>query len=224
MADRLQFCLFHGLSRRTLLAGGLVTSLLSHIRTGHANDYLMLRVHAPRLEARFQNWWDRVNSFAQDLMASEHPNVIQFRHRLDSIPSALDLLRFVETVNNIVNASTNYVEDYRTARGPDQWATPIEFLEQGGDCEDFALTKAATLHSLGWSLDKSYLLVGLLDRPRFGSTGHAVLVAVLGDKQDSHIVLDNRSNRVVSLQRLQDFEPAYGLDRQGVIMFTKPRR
>ena len=222
MGGGLQNVLVQGLSRRTLLGGGFATLLLTGVRSSHASSYLTLRIRAPHLEARFRNWWNRTEGYAEDLVTSKHPSVVQFRHSLATIPSDLGLIDFIGAVNNVVNAAATYVEDYRSGPGRDQWASPIEFLERGGDCEDFALTKAATLYSLGWPLDSTYLLVGELDRPPAKPTGHAVLVAVLGNRQDSHLVLDNISDRVVSLQRYQGFRPIYGLDRQGVTMFLPP--
>ena len=222
MGGGLQNLLVQGLSRRTLLGGGLATLLLTRVRSSHASSYLTFRVRAPQLEARFRNWWNRAEGYAEDLVTSKHPSVVQFHHSLSAIPGDLGSIEFIGTVNNVVNAAATYVEDYRSGRGRDQWASPIEFLERGGDCEDFALTKAATLYSLGWPLDSTYLLVGELDRPPAMPTGHAVLVAVLGNRQDSHLILDSISDRVVSLQRYQGFRPIYGLDRKGAIMFVPP--
>jgi len=211
-----------GLGRRTLLGGGLATLLLTRVRVSHATTYAMFRIRAPQLEARFRNWRNRTEGYAEDLVTSKHPSVVQFRHSLAAIPSDLGLIEFIGTVNNVVNAAATYVEDYRSGPGRDQWASPIEFLERGGDCEDFALTKAATLYSLGWPPDSTYLLVGELDRPPAKPTGHAVLIAVLDDRQDSHLVLDNIADSVVSLQRYQGFRPIYGLDRKSAIMFVPP--
>ena len=222
MGGGLQNLLVQGLSRRTLLGGGFATLLLTRVRSSHASSYLTLRVRAPQLEARFRNWWNRAEGYAQDLATSENPSVVQFRHSLSAIPKELGLIDFIGAVNDAVNAAATYVEDYRSRRGRDQWASPIEFLERGGDCEDFALTKAATLYSLGWPLDSTYLLVGELDRPPAKLTRHAVLVAVLGNRQDSHLILDSISDRVVSLQRYQGFRPIYGLDRKSAIMFVPP--
>lgn len=182
----------------------------------------MFRVRAPYLEARFRNWWEGVEKYAQDLVTSEHPSVIRFRHRFTAISNHLGLIQFFEAVNNIVNTAAPYVEDYKSGRGRDQWASPIEFLERGGDCEDFALTKAATLYRLGWPFDSTYLLVGELTQLPKKRTGHAVLVVVLDDRQDRHLVLDSISDRVVSFQYYHNFRPIYGLDRRGAMMFVPP--
>ena len=222
MRGRLQNLLVQELGRRTLLGGGLATLLLTRVRVSHANGYAMFRVRAPHLEARYRNWQNRAEGYAEDLVTSEHPSVVQFRHGLAAISSNLGVIEFIGTVNKVVNAAATYVEDYRSGRGRDQWASPIEFLERGGDCEDFALTKAATLYSLGWPSDSTYLLVGELDRPPAKPTGHAVLIAVMDDRQDSHLVLDNIAESVVSLQRYQGFRPIYGLDRKSAIMFVPP--
>ncbi|MEJ2122135.1 MAG: transglutaminase-like cysteine peptidase [Alphaproteobacteria bacterium] len=221
MADRLRVRLGADVSRRALLGGGLGALLFIRVRAAHAKSYLTTRVHAPALEARFWAWWNRAALYAQDLKVSAHPNVVRFRRKLAALPGDLGSLELIRAVSRLVNASAPYVADYRSSRGRDQWASPIEFLERGGDCEDFALTKAATMYRLGWPVDRTYLLVGLLDRPRIGPSGHAVLVAVPGDGDEREFVLDNTSDRVVSLDRFAAFTPIYGLDRRGVIMFTK---
>jgi predicted transglutaminase-like cysteine proteinase len=149
--------------------------------------------------------------------------VVQFRESLAAIPRGLGLNEFIKTVSSVVNAASKYVDDYKSGRGRDQWASPIEFLEHGGDCEDFALTKAATLHSLGWPLDSTYLMIGELNRPPAKPAGHAVLVAVLDRRQNRHLVLDNLSDQVVSRQHYPGFRPIYGLHRKGVIMFLPAR-
>lgn len=210
------------LGRRALLGGGISTTVLTLVRASRANSYAMFRVRAPYLEARFEDWWKEAEKYAQDLVTSEHPSVIRFRHRLTEISNDLGLIQFFGAVNHIVNTAAPYVEDYKSGRGRDQWASPIEFLERGGDCEDFALTKAATLYCLGWPFDSTYLLVGELTHLPKKRTGHAVLVVVLDDRQDRHLVLDSISDRVVSFQHYHNFRPIYGLDRRGAMMFVPP--
>jgi predicted transglutaminase-like cysteine proteinase len=219
MTGGLQDVLVQGIGRRTLLVGGLATLLLTRVRESHARSYAMFRVRAPNLEARYRDWWNRAEGFAEDLVTSEHPRVVQFRLNLTAMRKNLGLFEFIRTVNNAVNAAAPYVEDYRSGPEPDQWASPIEFLDRGGDCEDFALTKAATLYSLGWPFNSTYLLIGELNRPPAKPTGHAVLIVILGNRQSDHLVLDNISDRVVSLGQYKGFRPISGLHRQGVTMF-----
>lgn len=212
-----------GVSRRALLGFGLAAIPLARARAGRADAYAIFGTHSPGLEARHKDWQSRSKAYAKQLAESQHPNVIQFRRSLAAIPSGLSPIQYIAVVNKAVNAAAPYIADYRSMRGRDQWAAPMEFLEHGGDCEDFALTKAATLNHLGWPLDFMYLLVGMLDRPRAGPTGHAVLVAVLGDEQDRHFVLNNISDRVVSLQHYHEFRPIYAVDSRGVMMFVAVR-
>lgn len=220
---RAQDRLVGGVSRRALLGLGLAAIPLTRARADRADAYAVFGTHSPQLEARLKDWQSRTKGYAQQLAASQHPNVIQFRRSLATIPSGLSAIRYIAVVNKAVNAAAPYIADYKSMRGRDQWATPMEFLEHGGDCEDFALTKAATLSHLGWPLDSMYLLVGVLDRPRAGPTGHAVLVVVLGDNQDSHFVLDNVSDRVVGLRQYHRLTPIYALDSRGVMMFVAAR-
>jgi predicted transglutaminase-like cysteine proteinase len=51
-------------------------------------------------------------------------------------------------VNRFMNA-VPYQTDQHNYHVADYWATPIEFLKNGGDCEDYAIAKYITLKRLG---------------------------------------------------------------------------
>lgn len=201
------------------MCGGLAAFLFARPEGSCAKDYAEFRVSAPNLEARFQYWRNRAMGFAQYLAVSDHLSIVQFRRSLAAVPTDRGLQPFLRAVNIVVNTAATYKDDYRSDGGRDQWASPIELLEQGGDCEDFALAKAATLQCLGWPIDSTYLLVGLLDRLSSEPIGHAVLVAVLGDRQDMHFVLDTVANNVSGLHRYHGFRPIYSVGSRRVTMF-----
>ena len=210
------------LGRRALLGFAIATPLLTLAPASHAESYGTFRVRAPFLEARFRYWWERADCYALDLVQSYHPSVARFRHRLTAISHGLSLLEFFGAVNHAVNTAAPYLEDYRSGRGSDQWASPTEFLERGGDCEDFALAKVATLKYLGWPPALTCLLVGELTRPPNRPVGHAVLAVVLGEQEDRQLILDSNSDLVMRLDHYHDFRPIYGLDASGVLMFVPP--
>lgn len=87
----------------------------------------------------------------------------------------------INKINTIIN-KYRYVSDERIYGVSDYWATPEEFLKnRGGDCEDFAITKAVLLKELGVNSEIS-----------FGyskSQKHLVLLVNINGKT---LVLDNR--------------------------------
>ncbi len=113
------------------------------------------------------------------------------------------LMVMIDQVNMLAN-QISYKSDYAAFGRSDLWAAPNVFLERGGDCEDYALLKFATLSALGVKEHNMRIVVGKL----MDGTPHAVLtVKIAGDE----LVLDNRSNRIVSAS-YGDFSPKYSMN------------
>lgn len=210
-------------SRRAMLGLGLASILMSWKRQSHASSILIVRAHSPQLESRVRHWRNILDTHPKMLAISNHPKVAGFRRRLTRIPRGLPHIELIKAVNSVVNVAAPYVSDYQSSFVRDRWASPVEFLLRGGDCEDFALTKAAALSYLGWSPTKMYLAIGELDQPKAKPRGHAVLVTVLGDSLDNHLVLSNGTDRVVGLKDYSEFKPVYGVEDRGALMFVMSR-
>lgn len=86
--------------------------------------------------------------------------------------------QILAAVNRLVNRRP-YRPDLTNFHHSEYWASPLEFLAQSGDCEDYAIFKYALLRHLGLPADS--LRVVLLKRKSDG-LGHAVLAAYLDDK------------------------------------------
>jgi len=84
----------------------------------------------------------------------------------------------LEVVNRIANRHP-YRSDLANFHKREHWASPLEFLANSGDCEDYAIFKYALLRHLGMPADS--LRIVLLRRKADG-LGHAVLAAYLDDK------------------------------------------
>lgn len=108
-------------------------------------------------------------------------------------------------VNTFVN-QTPYESDLEKWKIPDYWATPIEFLGHSGDCEDFAIAKYFLLRKLGWTSDE--LRITAVINLNHG-TGHAILIAYLGDTQ---WILDNEINEVVDSRKINRYRPLFSLN------------
>ncbi|MES1153138.1 MAG: transglutaminase-like cysteine peptidase [Dongia sp.] len=90
----------------------------------------------------------------------------------------VDLLR---AVNDAFNDDLRYpyITDKENWGRDDYWATPYQFLERSGDCEDYAVAKYMALEQLGVAdEDMMILSVKLRVRP---DIAHAILIVFIGN-------------------------------------------
>lgn len=88
----------------------------------------------------------------------------------------------------------------------DYWATPKEFLQLSGDCEDFSIVKYYALRALGF--DPSDLRIVLL-KDTIRNISHAVLAVRL--EQETYI-LDNMSDLVLPHLKYEHYIPQYSVN------------
>jgi predicted transglutaminase-like cysteine proteinase len=148
---------------------------------------------------------------AELLARSDIPQVKAYRDFLDKKARRLSRVDQLAAVNAYVNDHVKQTEDFELYLRDDIWATPVNTLVIGGDCEDIALTKRWGLTRLGFSETDVYLIVGvtLTTTP---PSGHAVLGVRLAEGDVR--VLDSLQNKLMSPQEAP-FEPAYGLNTFG---------
>jgi len=91
----------------------------------------------------------------------------------------LGLEQQIRLVNRYIN-SRRYVEDRVNAGSAagNQWETLTEFLQGGGDCEDFAVAKYFVLREFGIAADDMRIVVG---REPERTTYHAMLAVRIDD-------------------------------------------
>ncbi|MBO9560191.1 MAG: transglutaminase-like cysteine peptidase [Caulobacter sp.] len=142
------------------------------------------------------------------LAGSDIPQIKAYRDFLDRKARGLSRADQLAAVNDYVNRHVKQTGDYDLYLRDDIWATPVNTLVLGGDCEDIALVKRWGLARLGFPEADVYLVVGvtLTTTP---PTGHAVL-AVRLSKSDVR-VLDSLQNKILAPDQAP-FEPAYGLN------------
>lgn len=123
---------------------------------------------------------------------------------LDSIrkePFATQLQR----INDYANQK-RYVLDLDNYGLEDYWAVAREFLYNGGDCEDYAITKLFSLRWLGVQTDRLRVVVLQDTNLRIP---HAVL-AVYAD--NDILILDNQTRQVVSHRDIVHYVPVYSIN------------
>ncbi len=188
----------------------------SPVSSNYTEKYDEIRLHNAKIESRLQGWMTRAKEHAHNLEHSTHYRIAQWRAQLDSVEFSHELPA-LQALNSLVNADIVYTDDYTHFHKKDYWADPETTLEEGGDCEDIALVKAASLHRLGWPVDRMQLLVGLLiERGRPES--HAVLL--VENSAGEEYILRSISNEVVTPDSFA-FLPVYAVDGKGTIVFKR---
>ena len=110
----------------------------------------------------------------------------------------------ITAVNTLVNRRI-YADDRRNYGRSDYWASPSEFLQRGGDCEDYAILKFASLLALGVRDQDMRLVVGRLSN----GTPHAFLATHIGSQE---YILDNRQSQVYLTTNRNDYVPKYSMN------------
>ena len=138
-------------------------------------------------------------------------------HVVVSQGAALPKEKQIQLVNRYVNRK-RYNDDrskiVRNEQGrlsiPSHWATLLEFLEKGGDCEDFATAKYLLLRHLGFAAEDMRIVV-VYDRSH--RSHHAVL-AMRFDAETTW-VLDS-DNRIYRKRRPGGYRYVYAINELGI--------
>jgi predicted transglutaminase-like cysteine proteinase len=125
-------------------------------------------------------------------------NWLRLRARLRHAP----LVQQAVEVNAFFNAWPH--REDRDAWGQEElWATPLEFVNHSGDCEDYVIAKYFALRDLGVPAEK-LRIVGVWNREK--KEGHGVLFVY---DQAVPYVLDNATPHVRPAGLVNDYTPKY---------------
>lgn len=108
-------------------------------------------------------------------------------------------------VNRYVNKK-EYVIDLNNYGKEDYWAIAKEFLYNGGDCEDYAITKFFSLKWLGYPPEELRIVILQDTNLR---TPHAVLA--VATSRDT-LILDNQSGETLPHRRIVHYIPLFSLN------------
>lgn len=130
--------------------------------------------------------------------------------------TSLSGLALLQEVNSELN-KTRYVQDPINWGVPDFWAHLREFLGRNGDCEDYAISKYATLKRLGVPTQSMRIVV--LEDQNLG-LAHAILTVEIGE---TVYVLDNQIKAVLADSAIYHYQPVYSLNEHGWWMHRAPQ-
>jgi len=110
----------------------------------------------------------------------------------------------IRKVNSYAN-NKEYILDLENYGLEDYWATPRQFLQNNGDCEDFAIIKMLSLKQLGFEVDKMRVVV-VQDTNQ--KTAHAVMSI---NRRSDILILDNQIEEVISHRDIYHYVPVYSV-------------
>jgi predicted transglutaminase-like cysteine proteinase len=128
----------------------------------------------------------------------------EWRQLLKEI-AGLEPMAQLDAVNSFMNRAP-YVTDPVNYGLPDYWATPLQFMNKDGDCEDYAIAKYFSLRQLGLPDERMRIVV--VDDLNL-RVPHAILVVYLGERA---YILDNQISRVVPAEIVNHYKPIYSIN------------
>lgn len=121
----------------------------------------------------------------------------------------------LELVNQFFN-QTRFVSDSDHWGKEDYWATPIEMLAtDGGDCEDFAISKYLTLVQLGIPIKKLHITYVKALNWNPVNQAHMVL-AYYPASEAPPVILDNLIPEIKPASLRKDLIPVYSFNGEGL--------
>lgn len=164
----------------------------------------------------FTKWTGMFDRFGALLNASSsQKEVAQLQQSLQGL-KGLPLRTMAEHVNSMMNAK-RYVNDKANYGSTDYWATPVEFFQRGGDCEDYAIAKYTALRMLG--VPENRLRIAIVQDLQ-KNIPHAVLI-VYTDK--GAMVLDNQNKAMLNANRISHYKPIFSINQNAWWLHTAPK-
>ena len=155
--------------------------------------------------AMFPKWTSVMSRFDQQMKTQGNSTTVRnWKAQLEGL-KGMSRAQQIEEVNRYMN-NVRYVEDSRNYGKSDQWSTPIEFLTKGGDCEDFAIAKYASLRALGFSADQMRVAIV---QDKIKNIPHAILIVYDGGHT---YVLDNQDKATRNAESVSRYKPIFSLN------------
>ncbi|MGH1456716.1 MAG: transglutaminase-like cysteine peptidase [Alphaproteobacteria bacterium] len=164
----------------------------------------------------FTKWSDMFKRFDADLNTEQGKKIAQnLKTQISSLKGS-SVYETANAVNSFMNQK-KYIVDNKNWGKSDYWATPIEFMARGGDCEDFAIAKYAALRALGVPENRMRILI-LQDQKK--NVPHAVLTVYT---EKGPMILDNQIKQMKSANSIHHYKPIFSINRTAWWLHTTPK-
>lgn len=163
----------------------------------------------------FTKWSGMFSRFETSFNRGSDREVIEnIRSRISHLQGQ-SISAMASQVNDIMN-NVQYITDARNYGQTDYWATPVEFMKRGGDCEDFAIAKYTALRALGVPEDRLRVMI-LQDQQK--NVPHAVLIVYT---EKGPMLLDNQIKRMVNVNSVSHYKPIFSINQTAWWLHSKP--
>jgi predicted transglutaminase-like cysteine proteinase len=154
----------------------------------------------------FTKWTSVMKRFEDQMKgsATSQPRMVTWKSALQTLKGK-SVREQIDGVNSYING-VRYIEDNGNYGKSDYWATPAEFLARGGDCEDFAIAKYASLRALGFKSDQMRIAIV---QDKIKRVAHAVLIVYT---KEGTLVLDNQDKRVEFADSITRYKPVFSIN------------
>lgn len=164
----------------------------------------------------FTKWTDMFDRFDRELKTASAQNEInKWQNGLRKFEN-LPLKTMADKVNEFVN-ETRYITDQNNYGKSDYWSTPIEFLQNGGDCEDFAIAKYTALRTLGVPEERMRIAIV---HDNLKNIPHAILVVYT---EQGAYILDNQQEDIINAANYSRYRPIFSINRQAWWLHSTPK-
>ena len=131
--------------------------------------------------------------------------ITKWRIFLKKVSQEPDKQTQMALINKYLNKRL-YIIDPINYKKNDYWATPKQFVNRNGDCEDYAISKYMSLVHLGF--DKKDMRIVVLQDLNL-KVAHAILVVYIDGKA---LVLDNQITSIVEANRIKHYKPIFSIN------------
>ncbi|MGH1378886.1 MAG: transglutaminase-like cysteine peptidase [Alphaproteobacteria bacterium] len=165
----------------------------------------------------FTKWTDMFDRFDKNLSKSSSKRIIQdIQSELAEYKSS-SIYGMAKQVNAMMNKQ-KYIGDNKNWGKSDYWATPIEFMTRGGDCEDFAIAKYVALRAMG--VPENHMRIAIV-QDQMKNIPHAILIVY---SERGAIVLDNQIKDVRHANSISHYKPIFSINREAWWLHTPQKR
>ncbi len=161
----------------------------------------------------FTKWSEMFERFSNSLNTVSAQKIIKnLQNELINFQS-VSIYDMADDVNKMMNKK-KYILDKNNWGQSDFWATPIEFIKRGGDCEDFAIAKYAALRALG--VPEERMRIAIVQDQR-KNMPHAVLVVY---SEKGPVILDNQIKTMKRANEITHYKPIFSINREAWWLHT----
>lgn len=118
----------------------------------------------------------------------------------------------LDEINREINAIP-YINDDSEYGERSTWLTPVQLVQTGGQCRDYAVAKYSALYALGVAdADMQFVAVRIRDGGKYNGRFHAILLVTHAGRT---YILDNLHAGVRPASAMADYQPVYFINRLG---------